>query len=153
MPHSDLNSKKRAGVLEEEAFISVIRSAEVLQRGVTELLNQYGLSSTQYNALRILRGAGSPGLSCNEIADRLINRDPDVTRLLGRLQRRKLVRSGRDKSDRRVILTSITDAGRELVNTLDGPILALHHTQLGHLGKSRLESLTKLLRAAREPAA
>lgn len=143
-------SRKNIGSLEERAFVAVMRAAETLQWGVAELLKPYDLSSAQYNALRILRGAGAEGLSCSEIASRLINRDPDITRLLGRLQKRGLVKRSSDKIDRRIVLTHITKAGVKLVNAIDEPMHELHRTRLGDIGDQGLNSLITLLQNAQK---
>jgi DNA-binding MarR family transcriptional regulator len=144
--------KRSFGTLEEEAFIALLRTADVLQWRAGEMFKQHGLSPTQYNALRILRGARPEGLTCSEIGERMINRDPDITRLLGRLERRNLVRRKRQQQDRRVIRTAITSAGLALLKSLDRPVLTLNRRMLGHLGEGRLQSLISLLVAAKEKA-
>lgn len=138
---------------EEELFISLQRTADTLMRGLTETLKPAGLSATQYNVLRILRGAGKRGLACSEIAERLITRDPDITRLLDRLNGRRLIRRSREKKDRRVITTRITEEGLKLLEQLDAPIAELHQQQLEHLGKQRVGSLLGLLQQARDKRA
>jgi DNA-binding MarR family transcriptional regulator len=142
--------KRAPGALAEEAFVALLRAADVLQWRVGEMFKEHGLSPTQYNALRILRGAGSEGLTCSEIGERMISRDPDITRLLGRLERRNLVRRKRQPQDRRVIRTGITSAGLALLKSLDRPVLTLNRRMLGHLGEGRLQSLISLLGTARE---
>lgn len=139
--------------LEEQAFVALQRTADQLARRVAEMLKPYGLSPTQYNALRILRGAGPPGLACRQLGERMINRDPDITRLVDRLQRRGLVERGRGTQDRRVITTRITAAGLAALKELDGPIAEYHRRLLGHLGGRRLHSLIRLLQAAQPRAA
>jgi len=106
------------------------------------------LSPTQYNVLRILRGA-LEGLPCGEIAHRMITRDPDVTRLLDRLERRGLISRCRETKDRRTVMARITPEGLKVVGRLDEPVLAAHRRQLGHLGRERLAALTELLTVAR----
>src|SRR5215469_4188927 len=96
---------------EQEAYLSLLRTADILQSQVEAKLKAFGLTGTQYNALRILRGAGKEGLPCSEIAERMITRDPDVTRLLNRLEKRGLTTRVHDKRDRRVIHGKITAAG------------------------------------------
>lgn len=151
---SEIRQKKAFRSLEQEALLSILRTADVMQRHIAQTLKPYGLSPTQYNALRILRGAGERGLPCSEIAERMINRDPDITRLMDRLQRRALVRRSRDQKDRRVIIARITPPGLDLLNSLDGPVDELQKRVLGHLGKTRLRTLVRLLSAARSgPAA
>jgi DNA-binding MarR family transcriptional regulator len=138
--------------LEEQAFVALQRTADQLARRVAEMLKPYGLSPTQYNALRILRGAGPPGLACRQIGERMINRDPDITRLVDRLQRRGFVERGRGTQDRRVITTRITAAGLAALKELDGPIAEYHRRLLGPLGGRRLHSLIRLLEAAQQRA-
>jgi len=136
--------------LGSEAMVSLQRTASNLQWRLAEFLKPYGISPTQYNALRILRGAGEDGLACNEIADRMLNRDPDVTRLLDRLVQSGLARRGRDKSDRRVITARITDAGLALLKELDGPLEELNQKITGHLGRQRLQEFLRTLDSLRE---
>jgi DNA-binding MarR family transcriptional regulator len=137
--------------LEEQAFVALQRTADQLGWRVAEMLKPHGLSTTQYNALRILRGAGGAGLACSEIGNRMIRHDPDITRLVDRLEHRGLVQRSREHTDRRVITTRITDAGLAVLSALDRPIEEFHHQLLGHLGQRRLSSLVRLLQAARTP--
>lgn len=134
---------------EEEAFLNVIQTAEALMWGVAETLKPAGLTPTQYNILRILRGAGEQGVSCKEATERMVTKDSDVTRLLDRLEQQHLIKRGRHGKDRRVVLTFITDKGLELLAQLDEPMQELHRRQLAHLGKARLNSLADLLEMAR----
>jgi DNA-binding MarR family transcriptional regulator len=150
---AEIKQKLPFGSLEEEAFIAMLRTADVLQWRATEMFKRHGLSATQYNALRILRGAGAEGLPCSEIGERMINRDPDITRLMARLEGRGLVRRKRQQKDRRVIRACITAAGLALLKGLDRPVATLNCELLGHLGKGRLQSLISLLALARERAA
>lgn len=121
----------------------------MLSRGIVQVLKEEELSPTQYNVLRILRGAPD-GLACGEIANRMITRDPDVTRLLDRLERRKLIERGRDPQDRRTVMAKITREGLKLLARLDEPILQMHRRQLGHLGAEGLQDLKRLLLEARK---
>jgi DNA-binding MarR family transcriptional regulator len=107
------------------------------------------LSPTQFNALRILRGAGDGGRTCTEIAERMINRDPDITRLLDRLERRGLVARSREGRDRRVIITRINQAGLDLLRALDRPVEEFNRKQMGRLSEPQLKTLVKLLEAVR----
>ena len=120
----------------------------MLTRGVVGVLKAEDLSTTQYNVLRILRGAPE-GLPCGEIASRMITRDPDVTRLLDRMEKRGLISRARESRDRRMVLARITPEGLKLVDRLDEPVQHIHRRQLGHLGKDRLQALGELLTAAR----
>ncbi len=116
----------------------------MLSRGFAPLLKAEELSSTQYNVLRILRGAPE-GLPCGEIGNRMITRDPDITRLLDRLEKRGLVSRCRETKDRRMVLTRITDKGLELLARLDEPVQEIHRAQMGHLGRERLQALVELV--------
>ncbi|HYL80097.1 MAG TPA: MarR family transcriptional regulator [Candidatus Acidoferrum sp.] len=146
---AEIKQKKPFRLLEEEAFVNLERTADALLQGVAETLKADGLSPTQYNVLRILRGAEPGGLACREIGERMINRDPDVTRLLDRLEARRLVIRARHREDRRVITTRITAEGLRLLKGLDAPIAHAHTRQLGHLGRARLRRLIDLLELAR----
>lgn len=134
---------------EVEAFLNLQRTADALLRGIEAVLKPFGLSPTQYNVLRILRGAGPEGLACRHIGDRMLTRDPDITRLLDRLEARKLVSRTREQKDRRVLTTRVTEAGLEILKQLDAPIAQAHRKQLGHLGEARLRTLSSLLELAR----
>ena len=134
---------------EDEAFVNLLRTGDALMQGVAATLRPTGLSPTQYNILRILRGAEPDGLACREIGERMITRDPDVTRLLDRLEERGLVTRSRGAEDRRRIVTRVTGEGLRILEPLDGPIAALHVKQLGHLGPERLKVLIALLEEVR----
>jgi DNA-binding MarR family transcriptional regulator len=135
--------------LEQEAYLNLLRTADALFRRQEALLRTVGFSPVQYNVLRILRGAEPEGLACRDIGERMLTRDPDITRLLDRLEQRKLVRRLRVPSDRRVIMTRITPMALQLLNQLDSPMASLLKEALGHLGKRRLQSLVDLLQVAR----
>jgi DNA-binding MarR family transcriptional regulator len=120
----------------------------MLTRGADWVLKTEDLSLTQYNILRILRGSPQ-GLPSGEIASRMITRDPDVTRLLDRMEKRGLISRSRESRDRRLVLARITPEGLKLVNRLDEPVQKIHRKQLGHMGKDRLQALADLLAAAR----
>lgn len=128
-----------------EAFLEILRTAEALRYDVEELLKEHGLSSTQYNALRILRGAGTGGFICQEVTEQMINRDPDMTRLLDRLEKRGLVLRARSQTDRRVIRTYLTEEGLQLVELLDEPMARLHLHQLGTLTEKQLRETAATL--------
>jgi DNA-binding MarR family transcriptional regulator len=120
----------------------------MLSRGLIAVLKTEDISSTQYNVLRILRGSPE-GLPCGEIANRMITRDPDITRLLDRLEKRGLISRCRQTKDRRMVMVRITPEGLKLLARLDEPVQEGHRRQLGHLGRERLLALTELLQAAR----
>ena len=143
---------KRQRCPEEDAYLELLRTTDLLTRRLVHVLKAEDLSSTQYNVLRILRGAPE-GLPCGEIANRMITRDPDVTRLLDRLEKRGLISRNRETKDRRMVLARVTGEGLELLERMDSPVREAHVRQLGHLGRERLENLTELLRVCRDEAA
>lgn len=136
--------------LEEEALLNLQRTADRLQRGFQQMLKPTGLTATQYNAMRILRGAGDAGLKCSELGDRLVSHDPDITRLLGRLEKLKLIRRHRDSKDRRVVYAHITPAGLEQLRLMDPIVAEAVSRTLRHMAPERLEMLVDLLEEARE---
>jgi DNA-binding MarR family transcriptional regulator len=136
---------------EEALFLDLARTVEALSHPLVQLLKGHELSMTQYNVLRILRGAPE-GLTCGEAGNRMIARDPDITRLLDRLEKRKLVERARDEKDRRVVLVRITPQGSELLGALDRPVQDAHRRSLGHLGEERLARMSELLAACRAKA-
>jgi DNA-binding MarR family transcriptional regulator len=151
-PMPQKGSKARHAPCPEEAvFLDLLRTSDVLSRRLAYVLKNEDLSSNQYNVLRILRGAPE-GLTCGEVGSRMITRDPDITRLLDRLEKRGLISRCRETKDRRMILTRISPEGLKLLARLDDPVQEAHREQLGHLGKERLKALTELLRASRDPA-
>ena len=145
----ELKQKVRFTSREQEAYLSVLRTADALQTQVECQLKKFGLTGTQYNALRILRGAGPEGLPCREIGERMITRDPDITRLLNRLEDRGFVERTRAKHDRRVIYGRITAAGRNLLREVDSPIEKYGRDMLRHVGQDRLKQLIELLELVR----
>jgi len=146
-----LSKAQRRDCAEEKAMLDLVRTADLLARGPAQLLKTEDLSGNQYNVLRILRGA-LEGLTCGEIGSRMITRDPDITRLLDRLEKRGLVARARETKDRRVVLTRISPEGLKLLSRLDEPMQEVHRRQLGHLGARRLMMLARILEAARQPA-
>ena len=149
---ADIKQSKPFQHLEEEALLNLMRTADALAHEGEVFFEQHGISHAQYNVLRILRGAGPEGLTCGEIANRLINRDPDITRLLDRLEKRGLAQRSRESKDRRVVISRITRAGSELLATLDAPTAELNKKLLGHLSQKDLRQLIELLERARERA-
>jgi DNA-binding MarR family transcriptional regulator len=146
---AEIRQNKPFTSLEDEAVVSLHRTADQLNGRFSDMLKPYGLSPTQFNALRILRGAGEGGRTCSEIAERMINRDPDITRLLDRLERRGLVVRSRQGRDRRVIISHITLAGLELLRGLDRPIEEFNRQQMGHVSEQQLRVLLKVLEVVR----
>jgi DNA-binding MarR family transcriptional regulator len=145
----ELKQTKPFASLEEEVYLNIQLTAERLWWGVNETLKQADLTHTQYNVLRILRGAGQAGASCSEISERLVTKDSDITRLLNRLEARSLISRERETKDRRVIITRITRSGLRLLAGLDKPIERCHRRNLGHLGDKQLATLSKLLEMVR----
>lgn len=159
--------RKRPGrTAEQDLFVSLEKTADLLMGEVAELLKPSGLSVTQYNVLRILRaaaghsgcecsrpvaapGSEDKGLACTEIGQRLIKRDPDITRLLDRLETRGLIARQRQTRDRRVITTRITGGGLALLKAIDRPMQELHERQLEPLGARRLKQLQESLEMLR----
>jgi DNA-binding MarR family transcriptional regulator len=146
------NGKRSVGSSEEAVFVELLRTTDMLSRGLVQVLKIEDVSSTQYNVLRILRGAPE-GLPCGEIANRMITRDPDVTRLLDRLEQRELISRCRETKDRRTVRARIAPEGLKLLARLDEPVQAAHRKQLGHLGRQRLQALAELLRISRSQVA
>ena len=145
----DLRPTKPFPSPETEAALSVLRTAALLGSAVAETLKPHGLTPTQYNVLRILRGAGDGGLCRHEVGDRLVTPVPDVTRLLDRLEASALIRRHRDPEDRRQVRACITPQGLRRLAKLDGVLDALHRQQLGHLEEQQLRTLSDVLAAAR----
>lgn len=148
----DTRAKPAAANGEEAAFLDLLRTCDQLSRGLLDVLKPAELSPTQYNVLRILRGA-KEGLMCGEIAGRMITRDPDITRLLDRMEKRGLIARSRETKDRRIVLTRITQQGLDILAELEEPIQGAHRKQLGHLGRARLRQLAELLREVRRESA
>lgn len=147
----ETSKRQHVGCPEEAAFLDLLRTTDMLSRRLVPVLKTEDLSATQYNVLRILRGAPE-GLACGEIAGRMITRDPDVTRLLDRLEKRGLISRWRETKDRRTVMARITPEGLALLSRLDEPVQAAHRKQLGHLGRERLRTLVKLLSLLRNHA-
>ena len=147
----ETSKPQHLGCPEEAAFLDLLRTTDMLSRRLVPVLKAEDLSATQYNVLRILRGAPE-GLACGEIAGRMITRDPDVTRLLDRLEKRGLISRDRETKDRRTVMARITPEGLTLLSRLDEPVQAAHRKQLGHLGRERLRTLVKLLSLLRNHA-
>jgi len=133
----------------QEAYLNLARTHERLASDFARLFRQHQLSSSTYNVLRILRGAGSPGLACGDIAQRIIVPAPDVTRLIDRLERLGLVEREGDPDDRRVILVRLSRAGHAKLRKLDQPVDDLHRRQLSHMNEDQLRELNRLLELAR----
>ena len=145
----ELKQTKPFATLEQEAMLSIQRTDAVLGYSIIETLKPFGITPTQYNVLRILRGARPAGLCREDIRSRLIAEVPDVTRLLDRMEHAGLVGRERDTADRRLVTTRITAKGLRLLEELDEPLKKAHEGQLGHLNKAELRLLIALLAKAR----
>ena len=148
----EIKKAKPFDVPEQEAFLNLARTWDVLSGEMAvSVFKPAGLTPAQYNVLRILRGAGGAGgvLACGEIGARMIAREPDMTRLLDRLETRGLVARSREANDRRVVSVRITPAALKALEALDPQVLAAHRKQLGHMTKKELEQLIALLEKAR----
>jgi len=146
---AELKQKTPFTSREQEVYLSLLRTADTLQTEVEAWLRKFGLTGTQYNALRILRGAGPEGLPCREIGERMITHDPDITRLLNRLEDRGFVERTRARHDRRVIYGKITAAGLKLLREMDSPIEKYSRDMLRHVGQEKLKQLIELLELVR----
>jgi len=129
----------------DRAFIALQRAADKLALQAEQMVKSNGLTGAQYNVLRILRGAEPDGLPCSTISERMISHDPDMTRLLDRMEKRDLITRQRQTDDRRVVKTRITGGGLELLKRLDHPIRELHKDQFAHIANARVKELADLL--------
>ena len=134
---------------QQEAFLSLGRTWSLLDHGMAEMLKARGITPTQYNVLRILRGAGAPGLCRADIISRMISRVPDATRLLDRMEAAGLVERERSTADRRFVTTLITDDGLRLLEKLDQQVIDLHGEQFSALSEADLQTLIELLARTR----
>src|SRR5258706_7752038 len=130
---------------EDRAFVALQKAADKLAVQAEQLLKSNGLTGAQYNVLRILRGAEPDGLACSSISERMISHDPDMTRLLDRMEKRSLITRQRKGDDRRVVKTRITSSGLELLKRLDPTVSELHKRQFAHMGSGRVRALADLL--------
>ena len=135
--------------LENRIFMALLQTADTLEQEAEQLLKAAGLTGAQYNVLRILRGAEPEGLACRAIGDRMISHDPDMTRLLDRMEKRRLITRERQTDDRRVVKTRTTPQGLSLLKTLDQPVHDLHERQFRHISPARLKTLSDLLEEVR----
>jgi len=137
--------------VQEEAILNLMRTTDLVQRAFQHKTRHWGLTMTQYNVLRILRGARPDGLTCAAIGARLLTAEPDITRLLARLKRLRLLRQHRDPRDRRVVWTQISDAGMSLLQSMDPVIQSLPVELLGHMKGADLKEMIRLLEQTRQP--
>ena len=150
----EAKQKQLAYSRQQDAVVSIQRTASYLRRFCSAVFDQHDITSQQYNVLRILRGAGLGGLPTLDIAERMIEQAPGITRLLDRLERKKLVRRERPSDNRRQVLCYITKPGLDLLQELDTPVRNQDKQALHRLDESELEELIRLLELARgEPSA
>jgi len=148
--YCNVNSRSKpdcpgATALEAQVYVAILKAADGLSAQGEQLMKAHGLTGAQYNVLRILRGAGPEGLPCNGISERLISRDPDMTRMLDRMEARALITRERQKEDRRVVKAFITEEGLKLLKKLDVPVRDLHKRQFGHMSATRQKTLLELI--------
>ena len=145
----EIKQNKPFRTLRQEAQLNLVRTANILSDAFEQMLKPHGITGTQYNVLRILRGAEPDGLCRNEVSQRLLNRMPDATRLLDRMEEGGLVTRERSTTDRRLVTTRITKKGRQIVDSLDDSADEQHEKALGHMSEQQLRTLIKLLTIAR----
>jgi DNA-binding MarR family transcriptional regulator len=137
--------------LQQEVYLGLWRTYDRLRALEDELFANYELTAQQYNVLRLLKAARPESVPTLALADRLVSRAPDITRMIDRLEERGLVARERISDDRRVVRVRITDAGMDLISKIVGPLASCHARQLGHLSDADLKKLSALLREARLP--
>src|SRR5207253_3088267 len=140
-------ARGRFDSLAQEVFLNLWRTYDRLRALEDELFGRYDLTPQQYNALRLLRGEHPGAVPTLRLAERLVSRAPDITRMLDKLERRGLITRGRPADNRRVVEVAITGAGLALLDELDGPVRDCHARQLGHLPAAQLRQLVGLLRS------
>lgn len=145
---SEIKKRKPFESLEQEAMLNILRTNDLFGNRFGKLFREYGLTSSQYNILRILRGEGAP-LPSLEIAARMIQVVPAITGLIDRLEEAALVKRRRCENDRRVVYVEITSKALSVLAKMDEPLMELHREMLGHLSKVELKELVRLLEKAR----
>lgn len=138
--------------LAQESTLGIVRTATLIRRAVGRAVKGSGLTPAQYNVLRILRGAGAEGHLIGEIGERLVVQDPDIPRLIDRIEKQGWVLRTRQVDDRRCVRVTITRAGRKLTDALDKPVQALHVAQWAHLSRSELRTVLEALEIVRDRA-
>ncbi len=140
------NAKATSSRIEEEVSLQILRTASDLEHASADYFKSFGLTMTQYNVLRILRGAGPDGLCRNEVRDRMLAPVPDATRLIDRLIAAGYARKDSNPDDKRYTTARITPQGLALLAEMDEPVLEMHRSQLNQLSRTELEQLVKLLK-------
>ena len=149
----EIRQTRPFATLKEEAALNILRTADALKRGGELLFRRHGITSAQYNVLRILRGAGDRGLHCGAIAERMIAAEPDITRLLMRMERLGLLVRQRNGSDRRMVTAIVTDRGLQVLDELEAPLRELQEQQFARLSEREIEALIHGLEKVREGVA
>ena len=144
----ELKKKRPFDSPEQEVMLNILRTNDQFQNRFGRLFREYGLTPSQYNVLRILRGEGKP-MPCLEVADRMIQVVPAITGLIDRLEKQELARRERCTEDRRVVYVEITQKALDLLDEMDEPVHQLHRQLIGHLTRSELKELNRLLEKAR----
>jgi DNA-binding MarR family transcriptional regulator len=147
---AELKQTRPFALIEEEALLNIIRTAEVVQHSTAGFLKEFDLSPVQYNVLRILRGAEPSGAACSQIGERLLTRDPDITRLLDRMESRRLIARERSNEDRRVVITRISKEGLTLLSSIDRPLEVLIGSRMAKFGRNALAGMIADLERVRE---
>lgn len=147
----ELRQAKPFKSVHEEAHLNIVRTAAVLTDEFERMIKPHGITATQYNVLRILRGSDKHGLCRNEVRDRLLTRMPDATRLLDRMERAGLISRERETDDRRLVTTRLTKKGRQIVDELDAAVARQHRSRLQHMSEKQLTALNELLTLVRNP--
>ncbi len=145
----ELKKKRPFGSPEQEAVLNILRTSDRFQNRFGRLFRQYGLTPSQYNVLRILRGEGKP-MPCLEIGSRMIQVVPAMTGLVDRLEKLQLVRRERCTEDRRIVYVELTDKATALLKEIDQPVAQLETGLIGHLNRTELRELSRLLEKARQ---
>lgn len=146
---AELRQRKPFANLQHEAQLSIIRTGSMLLDAFEQMLRPHGITTTQYNVLRILRGAAPDGLCRNELRDRMLTRMPDVTRLLDRMEEAGLITRAREEEDRRMVRTTLTDAGRQLLCALEADVAAEQQRPFAGMSEEQLRRLIALLGTVR----
>lgn len=149
----EIKQEKPFSSIEQEVHLNLERTAAVLTHAFAEALKPFDVTPTQYNVLRILRGAGPAGLCRNDVRDRMVSQVPDVTRLMDRLEEAGMIERERSTADRRQVASRITQKGLGVLAALDAPVIAIHRDHLGHMSEAQLRMLSELLELARSPGA
>ena len=148
----EILQKKPFASAADEAVVTLLGTADRVRTALSRVVEAHGITLQQYNVLRILRGAGDEGLPTLDIAARMIEHSPGITRLLDRLEAKRLVRRVRCPEDRRQVLCHATEPARRLLGGLDGPVADAGRRALAALDPARTAALVRLLDAVRATA-